>query len=359
MTGRLLFIVTCAATLSACSTTSDFSRALEEPVKVTNAAAAVVTDSSTDIMEISAFGLRTDAVVDPGEIACIPTPGPASAGDDLSVFGDSLDAVQKVGAAPKDTSYAGYIRQFRQNRDAMKPPASLDARNKERDDKLTEAQTRCTTLFAADISARTALAHKTVVKGAVLPFIGIVMAWNEVIKDGLAAAEQAQREAAVRETVKRAIPDMKLARDHLFGPIAPEAAPAFGPIVQYPDGASALVSDPNKTVLGAVINVRRWYVAQIVKSDWDRLQSCRTAQDFACLGDPAARAVASDFSANGLAYRKLAGIDVAKIKVALDSAITGAEQSVDKGSFSNLLDALATIGDSVSTISDAVGKAKK
>ena len=342
--------------VSACSTTTDFTRALDDPVKTSTQAATLADAADKDVLKATAVGWVDGKLPEMPELVCKPWAGPSAASNDLAVFGDALDTVKRVGEKPDDTSYAGYLRQFRENADNLVAAKAFEQIQQVARGKSVAAQNRCLALFNADVSARPPLKSKPAPKGAALPAIfGIVVALDGLVKTVLAQAENIQRQAAVRATIQNLIPQMSAAKKELAG--APTAA--FGPLVQFPQSASPEALAMNESVLGAAITVHRWFVAQTIDAEWMELKACRDARGVACFGQRSIQATIDDLASNVDLYRSLARIDADKILKDLGSAIDGAQKSLDSRNPASWLDALVALSDALTSISDANATFKK
>ncbi len=345
-------VVAVSTAVTGCGTTASFTRSMEEPVKALSNVVALADEAEQNVLKATATGLAPTSLT-PGEIACRPVGGgPGEVSDQLKSFGDALDIVRKIGEKPADTSYAGYIRKFRENAAAGQPSTKPDIEKRE-----SERFDRCKALFLSDINAGTQLSPlKPKRDGEMSPSIVVqLLGVNQLAKAFLGQAETISREAAVRRAIEKLLPDLRVAAAQLKA----EPSPEYGPLVQYGSGSSVEATVMNASVLGATVNVRRWYVAQQVKSTWDYLARCRAATDRACFGDPAVQAAADRFASTVYAYRSLAKVDPVKVLASVDSAVITANDSLNFKEPEAWIDGLIGIADALSSLNDAYGKFDK
>lgn len=354
---KLISVIPVIALLSACGTAANFTRGMEEPVAVLKKASGIAEEAEADILKSYAIGILNEPVVSPGEAAdalksvvvCRPWMGPSTVVKNLTVFTDSVDTVKKVGEAPADTSYRGYIRKFRENAAAAAPVDAVKEQA-DADTKAEKAAASCASLFLTDAADGSTLRSFTAPGQGALPvLIGKILALDGLIKGVLAQAEAAQREAAVRRTVEYLIPQLSAASDALKSPVSP----SFGPVVNYGPGAASAAVDMNKSVLGATITIRRWHVAKQLKEQWAYLKPCRDTKPFACLADPLQQQVVTSFATNVRVYRSLSAVDPRTVEKSLQASIEAAKGSLKSGGIAGVIDALIGFSDSVKGLSDA------
>lgn len=355
MQNKLIYTA-CLLLLSACGTTSRFTEGMKEPVKATSQTASTADDAEQDVLKAFSIGkLASSPAPDslPTSRVCRPISGSTAVSRYLGVFSDALDTVQKVGAKPEDTSYAGYVKQFKKNASNMESWNSKTARE-EQEKKDEDQATRCEALFEADRAPGVVLKAIGAPGKNFIAITGSILAIDKALKLALSSFEATQRELAVHKTIENLLPQMKDAREQLKTP--PDVS--FGPFVQYLDGAGP-AADMNKTVVGATINIRRWFVTQTLLAQWDYLSTCRKAKT-SCAGDPNVIAAMQSFSANIQTYRSLAKLDPNKTLATLDTAITSTENSlkVSKNPV-DWIDALIDVAGAFSDFSDAYDKTKK
>lgn len=350
-------------TLAGCGSTAKFTKGMEEPVKALNSAATLAQDAERDVLKSIATGI-SPRLYDPKLVSdreelffmvCRAAgTGPEDVRADLQIFADGLETVKEVGAKPDDTSYAGYVHKLRQNAAAGEAtndpdPKKVAAKLKEKEDKRNA---RCLELFAGDVSNTTRL-EKPATAGATPMLIARLLGADQLIKQGLATAEALTREAAVRRTIAQLAKEFGSAAERL------KASPPsnYGPYVQYAAGTAPLAESYNTTVLGAAINIRRWYVAQQAAQQWQYLKTCRDAGRTgarACFGDPAVQAAANGFADAVYNYRRLAEVQPAKIQAAVASAVATATDNPASKGIAQLIDGLIGIADSLKELDDAV-----
>ena len=339
-------------TLAACSTTGDFTRAMDEPLKVVTQASLLAESAEVDVLKAHAVGMTSvQPIGGLADVVCVRWAGPSVAQSHLSVLSDAVDTVKKVGEKPVDTSYAGYIRKFRENSENA-APVDVDLERAKAAEKARLALQRCKDLIASDWTADKSLSPAPTKGGTILAILPAILALDKLIKSGLSLIEAAQREAAVRATIIGLIPQLREARTALAA--APTAA--FGPMVTFAPNALSVATDMNKSNVGATITLRRWFIAQQISAQWTYLQQCRDRKRPNCLGEPDVDRTLNTLASNIATYRGLAKIDSTKVLAALQTAIDGAEQSLKSaGNPANLIDAIVGLADAVSGISDAYG----
>ena len=354
---KLLPLLLVAALLSACSTSGNFTRGMEEPLAVLRKAATIAEDADNDILRSYAIGVLEDGFIgnpEP-EVICKPWAGPVTTKKDLEVFTDGVETVKKVGEAPSDTTYSGYIRKLRENAAAAKP-RDYETEQAEAAKKAAAALARCKMLFIADTRAGSGLKSMPAAPGSATPaLVGRILGLDSLIKGVLAQAEAAQRAVAVRKTVEYLIPQLEKAREEL----GLDVGPSFGPMVTYPSGTKAEILEMNKTVLGATITLRRWHIAKQIQEQWTYLGECRKANGSGCMGEPLKRMVTDSFVANVRAYRGLSAIEPVKIAMSLEAAVGAARDWLKTGGVTGVIDALVTVSDAVESMGEAYGKYDK
>ncbi|PTT88405.1 hypothetical protein DBR42_09825 [Pelomonas sp. HMWF004] len=340
--------------LAGCGSTVSFTRGMEEPVKGIANAAALADEAEQNVLKAIASGLATTSL-SLGELVCRSDgPGPGDVRSHLQAFGDALDTVRKVGEKPDDTSYVGYIRKFRENQAAGQPPANPATEQEDARKKEFERRTRCEALFKADTAGSTRLASLD--GNAALPvFFTRLLGIDQLLKAILGQAETLSREAAVKRTIQVLLPDLRKAAVELKA----VPTPTYGPLVRYLPGSAPDAENMNGTVLGATLNVRRWYVAKQASAQWAYLDACRRAVDKKCFGEPAVQAAANGFAASVYSYRSLAKLDSVKVHATVDAAVVAAEKSLDVKGPAAWIDGLIGIADALSTLDDAYGKYDK
>ena len=343
-----------AAALAGCGTTASFTRGMEEPVKAIANAAALADEAEQNVLKAVATGLAPSSLT-LGDLVCKPLGlGPGDVRTQLRAFGDVLDTVRKVGEKPDDTSYAGYIRKFRENAAAGQPPADPAAEQAEARKKELERLSRCNALFKADTATGTQL-RPLDGEGALPMFFTRLLGFDQLVKAILGQAEALSREAAVKRTIQMLLPGLKEAATQL----KTVPTPTYGPLVRYAASSVPEAEGMNGTVLGATVNVRRWYVAQQARTQWEYLSRCRAAADKACFGDPDVQAAANGFAASVYSYRSLAKVDSAKVQATVDAAVVAAEKSLEVKGAAGWIDGLIGIADALSALDDAYGKYDK
>lgn len=343
-----------SAALAGCGTTSSFTRGMEEPVKAIANAATLANEAEQNVLKAVATGLASSSLTLDDLVCKLASPGAVEVHGQLQAFGDALDTVRKVGEKPDDTSYAGYVRKFRESAAAGQPPTNPDAEQTEALKKEAERIARCKELFKADTAAGTQLMAPE--GEAALPMIITrLLGFDQLVKALLGQAEALSREAAVKRTIQTLLPGLKKASAQLK--MVP--TPTYGPLVRYTAGSAPKAEGMNGTVLGATVNIRRWYIAQQARTQWEYLSRCRAAADKSCFGDPAIQAAANGFAASVHSYRSLAKVDAVKVQAMVDDAVAAAESSLEIQGAAAWIDGLIGIADALSALDDAYGKYDK
>lgn len=345
---RHLLLAASFIALVGCTSSVQFNRVMEKPAAAAKGAAEVARGADQDLIRALALGVyKADGAADFPIVLCWPRKGPDVAGANLMTFADALQTVNKVAEKPQDTSYAAYIRRFGElekagNRDVK---AERAAALKE----IQAARERCELLAVQDAQGRLVDVSDVGVALTVPPIVGQILALDQLIKALVAQTEKAARAAVVREVIRNLLPQLREA----VGELAKEPGPTFGPRVVYPTGTSKDAETMNRTVLGATITIRRWFVGTQARAQWAALEGCRKgAPSTGCLGRHSEVALADSLVGNAYAYRALAQNDSQKLLDQLSKATDGAEAATKEGSLADMIDALIGIGDALSGISD-------
>lgn len=358
MNARFVALAGVCSLLVGCGAGGQFVKGMAEPVAALNSAAAVAAEAERDMLRAKLLGLVSNSIeASAGGAICELAAGPRAAQQDLGVFGDALETVKKVGEKPSDTSYAGYIRQFRKNAAATEPPQSPEDRRKKEEEKRQAQFERCVNLYAADTSRETQLVNPAEARtgGGLTVLVGIVMSADGLAKAILGPFEQLQREAAVRATITHLIPQLEEARDALKNDLKGD----FGARIVFGKDAHEVAVRMNRNVIGATITLRRWLVARQIDAQWKQLETCRNGSQKDCIGAPGVQMTMAAFVENVAAYRTLAAIDTDKVIVQLDAAVKAANDSLKVSDPAQWIDALISVADVFSSISDAYGKYDK
>lgn len=362
--------------LSACGTVDV--TALEDASKSLAQASSVAAEADRDLLRAYSLGMNKSAASKLEETVCggqvieatadapkhVQGSGASAVQSYLSVYPDSLDSIQKVGKTPTDTSYTGYVKKMRDNQKAIDgmPEEKKQAEKEKARLARLDALNRCLDLYRADSSAGSRLTAPPDMKALGLlpavPIIPLFLALNKFAKTIVATAEKAQREEAIKETVKQILPQL----DEAAKAMNVTAGAEFGSKVEYPVGVKGAAVDMNQTVLGATITIRRWFLAQQINEQEAYLADCQ-AKVAHCLGSPTVQAAMNAFAVNVQAYRALTQVDTIKIQKALKDTVAATQKAVDDANTKplDLLDSLVTIADSLSDMAsahDAYEKAK-
>ncbi len=343
-----------AILLSGCASTGGVSAALSDPADTVKTASEVVGSAEIDLLSFVAMG-EIKAPPSLSDLVCVPTNGPKVTSAELGLFSDALDTINKVNTKPDDTSFAGYVTQFRKNKaaidDASAPPG-IEKKNAL--EKELNAQDRCKKLFEADSSVSKQPSSTGFHVNSIAPFIGVALAVRDLATSLLQYGEAAQRAKAVQATIEKLIPQLNDGLKEL----AKDADPAtFGYIVTYPQSVAGPAVEMSKSNLGAALTIRRWAIAHTINAIWDELKQCRTSS--ACIRSGLARSSANEFGVKVQAYRSLSKLDDKKILADLKDATEAADKASKNKSIAAAFDAVFTIGDAVSGIADKVDAVKK
>ena len=202
---------------------------------------------------------------------------------------------------------------------------------------------RCSQLFQSDTYVENVLGP---VESTGQGF-GSVTAFFDFFKAVIAAAENAQREQAVRATAQALIPGLLDAYAQLNH--APDLSGPHVKYVRWANGAidkDKLARDMSDTQLGAAVSVRRWFVARQITQSLNKVQRCEITGD--CLGDPLKRMALENLATDIMTYRELAAIDTDKILEALNTGIQKAsKESTSNGDWAQILDGLLGAADAI------------
>lgn len=341
-----------AIAVAGCKTTENFTKGMETPVKALNSAVTVAQESERDVLKSLATGLM--APYKPFDeakfLACgAAGSGPEGARADLQAFADGLEAVKEVGAKPDDTSYAGYLHKLRQNAAAGIDTTTEATASDALQEKELKRRRQCFALWDADVAMKTGL-QRPQGDGAPPQFIARLLGLDQLFKQVLATAEAASREAAVRRTIEALNKDLEKAAKTLKAP----PGGSYGPYVQYDPTTAPLAHGYNATALGASVNIRRWYVAQQVRYQYEFLKPCRNAATKECFGDPAVQTAANGFADAVYTYRRLAQVEPDKIHKAVDSAVAASKKSLEGQGVAGWIDGLIGVADSLKDLDSAV-----
>lgn len=336
MSTRIVVVVWLILLISGCGTSTEFARSMQEPVDLAKKAKEVAVHAGQDAKRIAlldAGGLnRTEFA----ELVCKPARQSGITVSHLGAFADALETVQDVAEAPEDESYAGYVAQFRRNttnlrRSKLAPDANGEAMN--------DPVKRCLALFYADADAKTQEAPHSL-----FPTAASVVAIDEVIKSVLAAAEQVQRERAIRQTLTKLLPELRTVYEAMLA----EYKPSGEVYVRYADQTS-LASAMSKTSLGATLTMRRFMVAKTLIAQRESLAQCK---GFECLGNPNYRRNLDDTVANMELYRNLSAINTVNILKELDIGITSAEKGLANPKLSQVFDGLMEVAKAIANTNE-------
>lgn len=339
-------------TLAGCGATANFTKGMEAPVKALNSAATVAQESERDVLKALATGLMPPySPFDQAKfLACgAAGRGPEGVRADLQAFADGLEAVKEVGAKPDDTSYSGYLHKLRQNAAAGIDTSTEAKASDALQAKELKRRQQCFALWDADAALKTGL-QRPQGDGAPPQFIARLLGLDQLFKQVLAKAEAASREAAVRRTIEALTKDLEKAATTLKAP----PGGSYGPYVHYDPASAPLAHGYNATALGASVNIRRWYVAQQVRYQYEFLKACRTAATKECFGDPAVQNAANGFADAVYAYRRLAQVDPDTILKAVDSAVAASKKSLEGQGVAGWIDGLIVVADSLKDLDSSI-----
>ena len=344
---------------------SKFSHGMKKPLQLINNASSISDEAGSDVLFLYALGYYPNQQEDSSnlliQLTCTNTNGPESVGRLLSTFGNGLEVVKEVGSPPEDTTYAGYVAQFRHlkqvNRDVSKAEVRKDVKDNLQKE-LFDEKKRCTELLSADLNSETVLGQKSVANNASLEeTFGTILAIDGLVKEILGQTERIQRNAALRKVIFRL--------SSQFDDVAKElkAAPGakFGLQVQYPENAKGmdLAKQGNSSTLGAVLTLRRWTLAQSLEQQWEGLKLCRSGGIKSaknCLRDSEKANQALAFATSARKYAALAQVDPDSIRTAIDNAVEAAKDANKSDGISGLLDAVVELSSALSKLDAAYVK---
>jgi len=341
MYSRSFYIIISCISIAGCGSAGNFSRALDEPVKMANGASAIAALAENNRIKAIALGSPTANLA---EVVCNTSSGPLAAESNLSVFGDALDTVKKVAEKPDDTSYAGYLRSFRKNASNINSePESIETTRQKMRAKQAKLYQRCISQFNQDIAASNL--YTPAIKGGSSAAVATFLSLDKLVKLTLKNIEEAQREKAVRSTITEILPQLRDA----YKQLSIKDDQAFGLRVKYQQGDKM-----DHTSLGEVVNIRRWYVAKEISGIWQELNGCRVSSQLGCLNNHETRAGVNDFAESVISYRSLSSVDSEKVLTALDQSIKKIEElDQGKATLADVVDGLVALADAVSGLDGA------
>ncbi|MBB3639657.1 MULTISPECIES: hypothetical protein [Variovorax] len=328
---------------------------MDDPIKMVGKASSIAGDATSTVIALQAIGVSSDVLVTPvSTLACeYPNTGTAAAVRTLSVYSNGLEIVQDIGSAPEDKSYAGYIRQFKKNNEALTSKAKTDVqRQAEVHALLARQQARCVAMLAADLNASTTFHSLPGITGGATPaIVGTLISLDKLAKTLLEQAERLQREAAVRKTLDDLTPQFESATRVL----AAEPNTFFGPLVVYDPSMDNEATRMNKSVLGAALTIDRWMTAKVMVQQWRALAPCRVTVELGtqCLGDAQRLAVANAFAANARKYQALSQLDAERLLNGISKATDAAKSASRLDGVGGFLDALMGLAGALSDVDAA------
>jgi hypothetical protein len=196
-------LITLSGILSACASTT-------VPPNL-NAAATKASDTALlvhgvegEILEARLLGLVDNESIAPSKsvppaLVCKSSASIELTAKELGAYADAINIVGKVAEKPKDTSYSGYLQQFKKDHEAVTAAGKSPEEESEKDKQETiDAQNRCMTLLSSDLDKH--LSGPKITGSALLisALPSVVASIDGMAKSLLAVIEQAPRIAGHR-----------------------------------------------------------------------------------------------------------------------------------------------------------------
>jgi hypothetical protein len=310
-----------------------------------NAAAAKATDTAAvvhgiagEVLEARLLGLIENESIAPSKrvpptLVCKPSPSIELAAKELGAYADAINTVGKVAGKPKDVSYGGYLQQFKQNHEAIAAASKSTEEESDKDRQETiDAQTRCMALLSSDVDKHLSgprLQGNGLVESA-LP--AVLAGIDGLAKSVLALIEQAQRDVAVRKSAQHMVAILR------------QATAKLG---ESPGTSDYTLPGESATRLGNALAIHRWFAAQRLQTDWDRLHQVNQEKETWLAWEAAER-----FAADAGVYVKLSANDPDKLLKQLQAALDRAGAIDDKTSVAEIFDSLSNMASALSGVDD-------
>jgi hypothetical protein len=291
-----------------------------------------------EILEARLLGLVDHESIAPSKsvppaLVCKSSPSIELAAKELGAYADAINLVGKVAEKPKDSTYSGYLQQFKKNHEAITAASKNADEESDKDKQETlDAQNRCLTLLSSDLGKHLMGPRVAGNELAISALSAVVASVDGMAKAVLAFIEQAQRDAAVRKSAEHMVAVLKDATAKLSEP---------------PGAGDYTLPGEADTRLGNTLAIHRWFAAQRLQEDWDRLQ--RIKQDKATW---LAGEAADKFVVDAAAYVTLSANDPDKLLKQLHSALDQASTINDKTSLNEIFDSLSNMASALSGVDD-------
>jgi hypothetical protein len=301
-------------------------------------AAAVAHNVESEIREARLLDLVEKETLAPSPkvppaLVCVSSPSAELTAKELGAYADAINAVAKVAAKPKDASYAGYLQQFKKNREAIEAAAKTPEEASEKDLKQTqEAQARCSSALISDLQEHLLGPQIEGNRFVITALPAAVADINGMILGLLSVTEQAQRAVAVRKAAKHMIITLQAATQKLSDP---------------PEDTDYRLKGESSSRLENTLAIHRWFAAQRLQGDWDALHAAQAQKNKAGAWEAADR-----FAADAQSYVKLSANDPQKLLKDLQKAVDDAARLDDKTSVEEIVESLANIGTALAGVDD-------
>jgi hypothetical protein len=269
----------------------------------------------------------------PPALVCEPSPSVALTAKELGAYADAINAVSKVAEKPKHATYAGYLQQFKKNRQAIEAASKTPEEASEKDLKQTEeAQSRCSSALSSDLTKRLVGPGPQANRLAVTALSAAVADINGMILALMSAAEQAQRAVAVHKAAEHMIVTLKDATQKLS---------------ESPEDTDYRLEGESTSRLENTLAIHRWFAAERLQGDWDALLAAKAQKNKTSAWEDADR-----FAAHAQNYVRLSANDPQKLLKDLQNAVDNAGKIDDKTSLEEIFEALGNIGTALSGVDD-------
>jgi hypothetical protein len=330
-------LIALSSILSACVSTTVPPNLTAAATKATDTA-LLVHGVEGEILEARLLGLVDNESIAPSKsvppgLVCKSSPSIELTAKELGAYADAINIVGKVSDKPKDTSYSGYLQQFKKNHEAIDAAAKSPDEESDKDKKETvDAQNRCMTLLSSDLDKH--LSGPQITGNALLisALPAVVASIDGMAKSVLALIEQAQRDVAVRKSAEHMVEVLK---------------EATAKLKESPGTGDYTLAGESDTRLGNTLAIHRWFAAQRLQEDWDRLHRINQAKETWLAWE-----AADKFVVDADAYVKLSANDPDKLLKQLQAALDQASTINDKTSLTEVFDSLSNMASALSGVDD-------
>jgi hypothetical protein len=269
----------------------------------------------------------------PAALVCRPSPSVELTAKELGVYADAITAVGKVADKPKDATYAGYLAQFKKDREAIEAASKTPEEASEKDAKETsEAQARCISALSTDVDKHLLGPPPAGAAFALTALPAAVADINGMILSLVGLAEQAERQVAVHKAAEHMMVSLRDATRLLSEP---------------PGDSDYVLPGEASSRLENTLAIHRWLVAQRLQDDWQALHRAREQRNSTSMFQSA-----DQFAANASVYVQLSATDPQKLLKALQKAVDDAGKIDDKTSIDEIFTSLGNIGAALSSVDD-------